>query len=260
MPKVRLDTLLVERQLVSTQSKAQAFIMSGIVSVDGQIVSKAGTLVVPTVGVEIKQDCPYVSRGGLKLESAHSALQFPIVGRVAMDIGISTGGFSDFLLQHGARHIIGVDVSYGFLAHSLRHDLRVTLLEKTNARYLTENQMIQMLEKNGQNVSLVSQIDLIVMDVSFISLTKVLPAIRSIVSGASDWIVLLKPQFEATRAEVSKGNGVIRDPVVHEAIVKRVCEQVPMLGFEVYRQCASSVLGPKGNQEIFLWLKPRSNS
>jgi len=238
--KKRLDLLLVERGLFPTRQRAQAAIMAGQVRVEGKKIEKPGERVPVTAEIEVSgPPLPYVSRGGLKLEEALRAFSLNVENKVALDVGASTGGFTDCLLKHGARKVYAVDVGYGQLAWSLRQDLRVVVMEKTNARDLS-------LEMLGERV------DLATIDVSFISLLKVLPAVLSCLKPGGDIIALVKPQFEAGRRQVGKG-GVVKDPQVHKEVLLRIIEQGAALGLNLHGLIPSPIRGPKGNIEFLLW-------
>ena len=241
--KTRLDKLLLERGLAASRERAQALILAGKVLVNGQKVEKAGTGVdaeaeIRLLGEELK----YVSRGGLKLERALEHWQINVSGKACLDVGASTGGFTDCLLQHGAARVIAVDTGHGQLDFRLRQDARVRPLEKTNARYLTREQV-------GETV------DLVVMDVSFISVTLVLPAV--VAAAFPEFrnrqiIVLVKPQFEAGREQVGKG-GIVRDPEAQSAAVEKVRQALVELKFAQTDVIESPILGAEGNREFLLW-------
>jgi 23S rRNA (cytidine1920-2'-O)/16S rRNA (cytidine1409-2'-O)-methyltransferase len=243
--KIRLDKLIVERGLAPTRTRAQALILSGKVLVGEQKIEKAGTEVDTEATVRVLGgDLKYVSRGGLKLEKALEHWCIDVAGKVCLDVGTSTGGFTDCLLQHGAARVIAVDTGRGQIDFHLRQDARVRLLENTNARYLTAEQV-------GQSV------DLIAMDVSFISATLVLPAVIGAAFPATDErrsrqiIVLVKPQFEAGRDHVGKG-GIVRDPEVQAAAVERVRQSLIGLGCTETDVIESPILGGQGNREFLL--------
>lgn len=241
MKKERLDMLLVKRGLASSRAKARALIMSGKVLVEGLRVEKPGREFTPDVSVLVKQGIPYVSRGGLKLRAALGAFQRNPSGLSLLDGGASTGGFTDCLLEMGAARIVAVDVGYGQLDWSLRNDPRVTVLERTNLRYLDPG-------------GLPHPIDAAVLDLSFISLKLILPQVRLLLPLAGWVISLVKPQFEVGRNDVGKG-GVVRDPEkIRDAVdgIKSFAEQT---GFQVLGELESPVRGPKGNQEFFLNLE-----
>ena len=242
-PKVRLDKLLVDRGLAASRERAHALVLAGKVLVNEQKVEKAGTAVDPSVDVRILgEDLKYVSRGGLKLEKALEHWHVDVRGRVCMDVGTSTGGFTDCLLQHGAGRVIAIDTGYGQIAHRLRQDPRVHLLERTNARHLRP-------EDIG------APVDFAAVDVSFISATLVLPAvIRAARGGAHrrlELVVLVKPQFEAGREAVGKG-GIVRDPQAQREAVDKVRRVVLELGAARTDSIDSPILGAEGNREFLL--------
>ena len=249
MPKIRLDRLLFERGIVPSRQRAQALVLAGKVLVNGQKVEKTGTPV--DVGAEIRllgPDSKYVSRGGQKLEHALCHWRINVKGKVCMDVGASTGGFSDCLLQHGARRVIAVDTGQAQIAFRLRNDPRLHLLEKTNARYLSRQQI-------GEAV------DLIAIDVSFISATLVLPAVISAAfPEAADQrtgrglVILVKPQFEAGREYVGKG-GIVKDPEVQRQATEKVQRTVVMLGAVSTEVIESPILGAEGNREFLLYAR-----
>lgn len=241
MSKQRLDALLVEQGFYETRSKAQAAIMAGLVLVNDLKVDKPGTQV--TVGVKVKiigNKLPYVSRGGLKLEKALKVFPISMNNKVVADIGASTGGFTDCSLQNGARKVYAIDVGYGQLAWSLRTDERVVNMERTNVRYLDES-------------SLPEKIEIATIDVSFISLDKVLPAVKKILSSDACVMALVKPQFEAGKEKVGK-KGVVRDPKVHEEVIEKVVSMAKAEGFGIGGLDYSPIKGPEGNIEYLLFL------
>lgn len=241
MSKKRLDALLVEKGFFSSRERARAAIMAGRVLVQGQKIDKAGEQVAENAEITIKgEDFPWVSRGGLKLEKALMVFDFSVNNRVVLDIGASTGGFTDVCLQSGASRVIAVDVGYGQLAWKLRQDPRVINLERTNIRYL-ERQDLPLLP------------DRVVIDTSFISLALVLPKAWELSSADAQVIALIKPQFEAGREKVGK-RGVVRDPEVHREVLRRVTVQARELGFAVLGLDFSPIKGPEGNIEYLLWL------
>lgn len=254
MTRFRLDKLLTDRGLVPTREKAQFLIMTGQVLVNDVKITKSGQAVREDSVIRILTDLPkYVSRGGLKLEGAWDAFQFEIKGRHAVDVGISTGGFSDFLLHHDIGSVIGLDVGYGQVNLKVERDPRVAVVERINVRTLTPDQLNRLLLAKNTPPEWISKADLVVMDVSFISVTKVLPAVKTLVPRG-DYIILIKPQFEAERSEVGKG-GIIRDPDLIATIVDRVKTALSD-HFDVKGHCASPITGTKGNQEQFLWVCP----
>ncbi|HWP83656.1 MAG TPA: TlyA family RNA methyltransferase [Terriglobia bacterium] len=237
--KQRLDRVLMERGLAETRQKAQALILAGKVLVEGRRIEKAGTLVAAEAQIEVLEaKSRYVGRGGLKLQAALEEMGWDVSGWVVLDIGASTGGFVDCLLQRGAARVMAVDVGAGQLDWRLRKDPRVRLLERTNARYLRWEQI-------GESV------DLITMDVSFISATAILPALRQFARAGTRLLVLVKPQFEAGKGQVGK-RGIVRDPLVQRQAIERVRECAARLGFQPLRSFPSALPGAEGNQEFFL--------
>ncbi len=240
----RLDKLLVDRGLVASRERARALILAGQVVVGEHAVDKAGTRVAVDAVLRLKgDDLPYVSRGGVKLAHALSEFRLAVDGRSAIDVGASTGGFTDCLLQHGAARVIAVDVGYGQLAWKLRDDPRVTVMERTNIRELSVDRLPYVP-------------DLAAIDASFISLDKVLPPTLALLSSAADIVALVKPQFEVGRGLVGKG-GIVRDPALHAAVVERVCATARELGCSVLGVVDSPLLGQKGNREFLLHLQRR---
>ena len=240
--KTRLDVLLTERGLLDSRQKAQATIMSGIVFVDGKRVDKAGTMVSNDSNIEIRgTTLKYVSRGGLKLEKAMQTFPLHLEGKVCADIGASTGGFTDCMLQNGAKKVYAVDVGYGQLDWKLRNDERVVCMERTNARYLTHEEIPE-------------ELDFASIDVSFISLTKVLTPVRELLAENGEIVCLIKPQFEAGREKVGK-KGVVRDPKVHLEVIRAVMDFASSIGFEILHLEFSPIKGPEGNIEYLLHLK-----
>jgi 23S rRNA (cytidine1920-2'-O)/16S rRNA (cytidine1409-2'-O)-methyltransferase len=236
-----LDALLVQKGLVISRERARALIMAGKVTVDGSPVEKPGKEISRDALLSIKEDLPYVSRGGLKLEAALDCFGIDPSGLRILDAGVSTGGFSDCLLQRGAARIIAVDVGYGQLHWKLRNDPRVTVLERTNIRFL-------------EKASLPHTVDAAVADLSFISLKLVLPKFRELLPEGGWFVPLVKPQFEAGRADVGKG-GVVRDAAKIRAAVESVKTFAETCGFHVLAEMESPIKGPKGNREFFLHLK-----
>lgn len=230
----RLDILIVQRGLVESRQKARAIIMAGEVLVNGSVVDKPGSLVDSEAQIDIKTRPRFVSRGGDKLEAALNAFQIDVAGKICADVGASTGGFTDCLLQHGAAKVYAIDVGYGQLAFNLRQDQRVVPLERTNARYL---------ERLPEPVSLV------VVDASFISLRLLLPTIAGWLAASAIVVPLIKPQFEAGREDVGRGGGV-RDRAVHARVIHEVFSAAEMLGFHPRGIIRSPLLGPAGNTEF----------
>jgi len=241
--KIRLDLLLVDRGVCQTRERARALIMAGAVLVGETKTDKAGALVSPDAEIRIEgEDNPYVSRGGLKLKGALTAFDISVRDLVALDVGASTGGFTDCLLQEGARKVYAIDVGYGQLAWKLRTDERIANLERTNIRYFEGSEI-----KDG--------IDLATIDASFISLRIVIPAVLRLVrKNDAIMLALIKPQFEAGRDEIEK-HGVIRNPEVHEMVIEGIKKFCAELGLTVMGVCESPLIGPKGNREFFIYLK-----
>ncbi len=241
MRKSRLDHILVGKGLAQNRSQAQKMIMAGLVSVNGDLVTKPSSLYDEGALVKIINSRPYVSRGGEKLEAALRAFGLlDLEGMVCVDIGASTGGFTDCLLKHGARRVYAVDVGYGQLHWDLRNDPRVVVMERTNARNLT---------------GFPEAIQLVTVDASFISLTTLLCNVRDWFGLSGGQVVgLIKPQFEAGRREAAKGRGVIRDPLIHRRVLKVVLESAAGMGYGIYGLTLSPLLGPKGNVEYFVHL------
>jgi 23S rRNA (cytidine1920-2'-O)/16S rRNA (cytidine1409-2'-O)-methyltransferase len=242
MKRVRLDSLLSQRGLFSSRSRAAASVLAGDVVLlpDRRRAQKPGQLVPEDVQVEVLDRPPFASRGGIKLANALGAFGVAVAGRSALDIGASTGGFTDCLLQRGAAHVVAVDVAYGELDWRLRSDPRVTVLERTNARSLRRQDLPYAP-------------DLIVIDVSFISLAKVLPAALSCAAVRFDCLALVKPQFEVGRGQVGKG-GVVREPELRRGALLEVGRCAQSLGAAVLGYASSGLPGPKGNRETFVWL------
>lgn len=238
--KIRLDKLLVDRGLVSTRQQALGTILSGNVYLEGQLADKAGRLVTEDAEISIKARMPYVSRGGLKLEEAIRTFKISVEGKVAIDIGASTGGFTDCLLQNGAQKVYAIDVGYGQLHWKLRNDPRVINLEKTH-----------ILKFDWGIIT--DHIDISTLDLSFISVTYVLPVLRDHLPADCEIVILVKPQFEVGKGEVGKG-GIVRDMDKVQQAVNKVKEFAEGLGFEVRGLIPSPILGQKGNVEYLLYL------
>lgn len=239
--KIRLDALLFEKGLSESREKAKAFIMSGIVYVNGQKALKPGATVSPDDDIEVRGGMEFVSRGGYKLKKAMQHFPIQLDGKTCMDIGASTGGFTDCMLQNGASKVYCVDVGYGQLAWKLRSDDRVVNLERTNIRYITKEQVPD-------------EIEFFSVDVSFISLKLVLPAIKSILSEKAEGVCLIKPQFEAGRDRVGK-KGVVRDMQVHIDVVEEITTFADENGFSVSGLTFSPIKGPEGNIEYLMYIK-----
>nr|WP_307990383.1 TlyA family RNA methyltransferase [uncultured Niameybacter sp.] len=239
--KERLDVLIASRGLAESRERAKAYIMAGVVYVNGQKEDKAGLKVDVSAHIEVREKMRYVSRGGFKLEKAMA--QFPITldNKTCMDVGASTGGFTDCMLQNGAVKVYSIDVGYGQLAWKLREDERVVCMEKTNMRYVTHEEIPE-------------EIDFSSIDVSFISLTKILLAVYNLLKEDGEVVALIKPQFEAGREQVEK-HGVVKDPKVHKQVILKVWEYAISIGFSVYGLDFSPIKGPEGNIEYLIYLK-----
>jgi len=245
MAKTRLDQLVVDLGLAPSRARAQAVILAGSVCVDGQRVDKAGTLVPEGAEVTLRGEVlPYVSRGGVKLAGALDAFAVDPSGLRCLDVGASTGGFTDCLLQRGAVEVVAVDVGYGQLAHKLRTDPRVRVLERTNARALTP-------------AAIGGPVDLTVVDASFIGLEKLLAAIAACTRTGGELVALVKPQFEVGREEASRSKGVIRDEGVRGRAIHAAREDVRAAGFELLADADCVIAGPKGNREAFVHARRR---
>ncbi|MBS2016558.1 MAG: TlyA family RNA methyltransferase [Deltaproteobacteria bacterium] len=241
--KVRADQLLVSRGLAPTRAKAQALVLAGKVYVGEARVEKAGAMLQDDAPVVVRgEDHAFVSRGGVKLAGALDTFAVDPTGKRCLDLGASTGGFTDCLLQRGATSVAAVDVGYGQLAHKLRVDPRVLVLERTNARTLEPE-------------TIGGQADLVVVDASFIGLGKLLPAIARCMREGGELVALVKPQFEVGREEASRGRGVVRDPEVRARAIAGVLEEITAAGLEVIATCDSTIEGPKGNREAFVHAK-----
>ncbi|MFM7449217.1 MAG: TlyA family RNA methyltransferase [Leptolyngbyaceae cyanobacterium] len=244
MPKQRLDSLLVALHLCDSRQQAQRLIRAGEVTVNGQVIDKPGTEIDVTLPIQVRQKAPYVSRGGEKLARAIGEFQIPVEGRICLDGGISTGGFTDCLLQSGTSQVYGIDVGYGQVAWSLRQDPRVILKERTNLRYLQPGDLYS---------SDAQWPDLGVADVSFISLTKVLPALWHLLRSPREVVLLVKPQFEVGRDRV--GKGVVKNPQDQADAILKVLKTAQELGWHYWGCTWSPLTGPAGNVEYLLWLK-----
>lgn len=239
--KERIDSLLVEKGLVPTRQKAQALIMAGKVFVQGALVDKPGREVDPGSEISVKEGLPFVGRGGVKLASFLDQTGLDVAGMTALDIGSSTGGFTDCLLKRGAARVYAVDVGKGLIDQGLRSDPRVVVLEERNIRYLDPSEV-------GEPV------DLAVIDVSFISLEKVLPRVREFLKGKGEVLALIKPQFEVGKGQVGKG-GVVRDPAMHVEVVERIAGFSEGIGYVVRATGESPITGAKGNREFWIYLQ-----
>lgn len=244
--KSRIDVLLVERNLVASRERARALILAGRVLVNEQKIDKPGATVASDAAVRLLgDDMPYVSRGGLKLEAAIESWQIDVGGRNCLDIGASTGGFTDCLLQRGAAHVTAVDTGFGQIAMKLRNDTRVRLLERTNARFLAPG----ALADSGM-----PSLSLLVMDVSFISATLLLGPVFAAAPALTEAVILVKPQFEAGRGNVGKG-GIVRDPEVHKLAIEKVADTITQLGWHVVETIPSPITGAEGNIEFLLYAR-----
>jgi 23S rRNA (cytidine1920-2'-O)/16S rRNA (cytidine1409-2'-O)-methyltransferase len=241
--RTRLDVLLVERGLVQSRERARALILAGRVLVKEQKIDKPGVTIPADAPIRmLGEDQPYVSRGGLKLAAAMDEWKIDVAGRACLDVGASTGGFTDCLLQHGAAHVTAVDTGFGQVAMKLRKDPRVRLVERTNARFLAPG----ALAEAGN-----PELTFLVMDVSFISATLLLGPVLAAAPRLSEAVILVKPQFEAGRGNVGKG-GIVRDPEVHKLAVDRVADCVSSLGWQVTETMPSPITGAEGNREFLL--------
>jgi len=239
-PHHRLDQLLVDRQLVESREKARALILAGSVLVNGQKIDKAGHAVAPDAAIELLERPKFVSRGGIKLEAALEHFHIDVLGRVCLDVGSSTGGFTDCLLQHGAARVYAIDVGTAQIDWKLRNDPRVVVREQVNARYLSREHVPE-------------PVDLAVCDVSFISVTMILPVLPGLLTETGGMVILVKPQFELERGQVGKG-GIVRDPDLHQAACRKVDEAVRALGFRA-ETIPSPIAGAEGNREFLLYAR-----
>ncbi len=240
--KQRLDILLTEKNFFDSRARAKAMIMAGKILVNGQKVDKAGTLIAPNAEIRILgEDMPFVSRGGLKLQKALDVFRIILSGKIAADVGASTGGFTDCMLQHGAAKVYAIDVGYGQLAWKLRSNVQVVDMERTNIRNVTQKDFYYGLP------------DFISIDVAFISLEKVLPVVYDLLKDSGEVVALIKPQFEAGREHVGK-KGVVRDKKVHVAVIEKVLDFATSIGFAIRGLSFSPVKGPEGNIEYLAYL------
>lgn len=243
MPKQRLDTLMVAMGLTDSREQARGLILSGLVWVNGKRIDKAGHPCPMDADISVKKPLHnYVSRGGLKLEKAIDYFRVDVTGKTVLDVGASTGGFTDCALQRGARHVFAVDVGSGQLAWKLRNDPRVTAMEKTNIRYVKREELS-------------TEPELAVIDVSFISLCIVLPVVQTLLAENGEVVALIKPQFEAGRELASKGKGIIRDAHIHVDTICKVLNCALALDFSLYGLTHSPITGPEGNMEFIAWWK-----
>ena len=242
MKKQRIDLLLVEKALFPSREKARSALMAGLVHVDGVPVDKAGTKVDPNADIRVKGPVsPYVSRGGLKLEKAIREFSIVLHDQICLDIGASTGGFTDCMLQHGARKVYAIDVGYGQLSWKLRNDDRVVVMDRTNIRRVVPDDLADMA-------------DFASVDVSFISLKIVVPVVLKLLTARASMVLLIKPQFEAGRERVGK-NGVVRDPGVHKQVLREIVDMCDELDLQVLGLSFSPIKGPKGNVEFLLYVQ-----
>jgi 23S rRNA (cytidine1920-2'-O)/16S rRNA (cytidine1409-2'-O)-methyltransferase len=244
MPKIRLDVLLMERGLAESRAKAQALVMAGQVRVNDQVALKPATAIDPKATLTVDSGPRYVSRGGEKLEGALNAFALDVNGLICVDVGSSTGGFTDCLLQHGAAKVYAIDVGKGILHWKLRNYSRVVVMEETNARHVE---------------SLPEPVSFVTVDASFISLKILLPVIKKWEMQDGNIVALIKPQFEAGKKDVSRGDGVIRDPEIHKQVLLDVLHYAKGEGFGLRGLVKSSLLGPKGNVEFLLWMDLHPN-
>ncbi len=243
MEKIRLDTIVFDKGLAISREKARAMILAGEVTVEGKLIDKPGTKLNPEIDIEIKSSrMKYVSRGGFKLEGAISDFQLDFAGKTVLDVGASTGGYTDCALQNQAQKVYAIDVGYGQLDWSLRTDPRVVVIERTNIRYFT-------LAELGEKV------DIITMDVSFISTTLIFPVLKTLLKENGEIVSLIKPQFEAGRDKVGK-KGVVKDPLVHREVLLRCIGAAQTQGLSCVEITYSPITGPKGNIEYFIHLRP----
>jgi len=248
---MRLDLLLVERSLVPSRARASALILAGRVLVNEQKLDKPGISVAEDAAIRLLgEELQYVSRGGLKLAGALAHWPIAVAGRFCLDIGASTGGFTDCLLKHGATHVTAVDTGFGQIAMQLRTDPRVRLIERTNARLLEPGSLVA--EQGTRDLTL------LVMDVSFISATLVLPPVLAAAPALTEAVILVKPQFEAGRGHIGKG-GIVRDPEAHQLAIDRVADRIHSLNWQVVETIPSPITGMEGNKEFLLYARRPSN-
>lgn len=240
MPKIRLDVLLVDRGLAESRAKAHALVMAGQVRVADQVVLKPATAVDTKAVLTVDTGPRFVSRGGEKLDAALETFAIDVKGFVCADVGSSTGGFTDCMLQRGAVKVFAIDVGKGILHWKLRNDRRVVVMEETNARYVE---------------SLPEQVDFVTVDASFISLKVLLPTIKKWINHETNLLCLIKPQFEAGKKDVARGDGVIRDPEIHKSVLLDVLSFAQQEGYTICGLIKSPLLGPKGNAEFLVWLR-----
>jgi 23S rRNA (cytidine1920-2'-O)/16S rRNA (cytidine1409-2'-O)-methyltransferase len=257
--KSRLDLLLVERGLVASRERARALILAGRVLVSEQKIDKPGTSVAQDSAIRLLgEDQPYVSRGGLKLAAALEHWKIDVKGRACLDIGASTGGFTDCLLEHGAAQVTAIDTGFGQIAMKLRNDPRVQLLERTNARLLEPGSLTGPVQNQEKDQKKDQEKTLLVMDVSFISATLVLGPVLAAAPALVEAVILVKPQFEAGREHVGKG-GIVRDAAAHELAINKVANCVRSLGWQIVETIPSPITGAEGNREFLLYAKAVSS-
>jgi 23S rRNA (cytidine1920-2'-O)/16S rRNA (cytidine1409-2'-O)-methyltransferase len=250
-PKTRVDLLLVERGLAPSRERARALILAGKVLVSEQKIDKPGTTVLSDAPIRmLGEDLQFVSRGGIKLAAALDHWQIAVEGRGCLDVGASTGGFTDCLLQRGATHVTAVDTGFGQIAMKLRNDPRVRLLERNNARFLAPG----ALEEGRASSGVAPALTLLVMDVSFISATLLLGPVFAAAPHLAEAVILVKPQFEAGRGNVGKG-GIVRDPAAHQLAIDRVAACISSQGWQVVETIPSPITGAEGNQEFLLYAR-----
>ena len=239
--KERLDVILTEKKFFDSRARAKAMIMAGKILVNGQKIDKAGTLIAPDAKIKILgEEMPFVSRGGLKLQKALDIFKINLSGKIAADVGASTGGFTDCMLQHGAKKVYAIDVGYGQLAWKLRSNVQVVNMERTNIRNVTRKDFYDDL-------------DFVSIDVAFISLEKVLPVVYDLLKNSGEVVALIKPQFEAGREHVGK-KGVVRDKKIHAAVIEKILDFAASIGFGICNLDFSPVKGPEGNIEYLAHL------
>jgi 23S rRNA (cytidine1920-2'-O)/16S rRNA (cytidine1409-2'-O)-methyltransferase len=253
MPKIRLDELVLRHNFADDKARAQALIMAGLVEVNGQRQDKPGSMFDSTCQLAVKEKCPYVSRGGLKLAKGLEFFKINPKNFICADIGASTGGFTDCLLQNGAAKVFAVDVGYGQLAWKLRQDKRVVVMERTNARKLTKADLHDQTTQPHDDHDQSCAIDLAVIDAAFISLKLLIPPLLPLFDEKLAILALIKPQFEVAKGLIGKG-GVVRDPALHDQVIEDIGNFVASLGLASHGVTSSPILGPKGNKEFLIYL------
>jgi len=252
MAKIRIDKQLIAKGMVQSEKEAQGHILARNILVNDKAIHKVGELIEEDALIRFrKPPKDFVSRGGEKLKGAHASFGFHISSRIALDIGQSTGGFTDYLLQNGAEFVFGLDVGHHQLSQHLRNHTRVFAIEGCNARHLTKKKFQNYVAKKPDAIAFVDKIDLVVMDVSFISILKILPALTEVITQDFELIALVKPQFESKRTEIEAG-GLITNPMVQQDILKRVIQGMKELNYEILNQETSPILGGKGNTEFLV--------